>query len=169
MIRAVFLLHLAGVAVLWDLKEHRIPNGLIVTGLLCGLWQQAYDFGLAGVGIYLSGVLVPAVFPGCLYYFRMIGAGDIKLLCVVGGYLGPVQAFWCIIYTFLFGGLFSAILIFKRKNLVKRFFYFRTYISQFLETRQWKPYRMAGDEDGTFCFSLPILIGIVCCMLGGGG
>lgn len=153
---------------LWDLRDHKIPNGLIAVGLLCGLWQQMYDFGWAGVGIYLSGVLLPMIFPGCLYYFRMIGAGDIKLLCVAGGYLGPVQTLWCIIYTFLFGGLFSAILIFKRKNLVKRFFYFKTYLSQFLETRQWRPYRKPEDEDGTFCFSLPVMLGVIC-VLGGVG
>lgn len=166
MMQMAFLLHLTGVAVLWDLKYRKIPNGLIAVGLLCGFWQQVYDSGLPGVGIYFSGVFLPIVFPGALYYFRMIGAGDIKLLCVIGGYLGPGRVLWCVVYTFLSGGVISAILIFKRKNLFKRFFYFITYLSQFLETRQWKSYRIPGDEDSSFCFSLPVFIGMVC-VLGG--
>ncbi|MDO5344745.1 MAG: prepilin peptidase [Lachnospiraceae bacterium] len=166
--QTVFLLHLTGVAVLWDLKYRKIPNGLIAAGLLCGLWQQVYESGSAGAGVYFSGILLPIVFPGILYYFRMIGAGDIKLLCVIGGYLGPKQVLWCIVYTFLFGGVISAVLIIKRKNLFKRFFYFKTYLSQFLETKQWRPYRIPGDEDGSFCFTIPVFFGVVC-VLGGAG
>lgn len=166
MMQTVFLLHLTGGAVLWDLKYRKIPNGWIVTGLLCGLWQQIYDHGWTGAGIYFSGVLIPLIFPGFLYYFRMIGAGDIKLLCVIGGYLGPERVLWCIVYTILFGGLISAVLIFKRKNLFKRIYYFKTYLSRILETRQWNPYRIPKDEDGIFCFSIPVFIGMVC-VLGG--
>lgn len=166
MLDTFFLLHLTGAAVLWDLKEQRIPNGLIAAGLLCGLWQRLYEYGAAGAALYLQGIMIPFIFPGILYCFRMIGAGDVKLLCVIGGFLGPGPVIRCIIYTFLFGGVISAILIFKRKNLFTRFYYFIDYVSQFLETKKWQPYRIPGDKGGEFCFSLPVFIGMVCVMGG---
>lgn len=161
------LLHLVMIGAAADLLSGMIPNGLIVAGLLCGLAGQTCALGAQGWINWFLGVVIPLAALAGLYWFRMIGAGDIKLLCVIGGFLGPGRCVSCIILTFLFGGLISAILVIKRRNLFARLFYFRSYIAHFLQTRQWSSYRRESGRDGQFCFSLPVLLGLVF-TLGGG-
>lgn len=158
----LFMLHLVGVAVYYDVRYRRIPNGLIVVGLLMGLVYQVRHFRLAGLAAYGAGVLFPVAVLGFLYYFRMMGAGDIKLLSVIGGFLGPFQGFLCIIYTFLIGGAIAVALLFKRRIFFKRIHYFRDYVFQYLQTRQWSPYMQPKDEEGSLYFSIPVFISLFC-------
>ncbi|MDD2957344.1 MAG: A24 family peptidase [Lachnospiraceae bacterium] len=166
LMQAILLLHLTGAAVLMDVKYTRIPNGLIVTGLLCGLANQIFTFGLAGLILYLSGIMLPVLLLGMFYYFRMIGAGDIKLLSAVGGFLGPCGCFYLIIYTILFGGVISALCILRRKNLVTRLVYFKTYFSTYVMTKKWQPYLNLEEKNSYFYFSIPVFLSTVC-YLGG--
>ena len=157
----IFLLHLTGLAVLLDLKYQKIPNELVITGFLCGLSYQIFCFQWTGFGNFLAGSFLVMVLTGTLYYFRMIGAGDIKLLAVIGGFLGPADGFRLTICTFLVGGMISAVLMIKRRNLFSRLFYLKTYIYQYIETKQWSPYRKIGCEDGYLYFSVPIFISLL--------
>ena len=76
-------------AAAWDdLRSGRISNQLIVTGLLAGFLCQVVQYKAAGIVLFLGGSLLPLLLFGMLFYFRMLGAGDIKLFCVVGGFLG---------------------------------------------------------------------------------
>ena len=161
------LLHLTAIGTAADLIGGKIPNGLIAAGLLCGAAGQAISSRGGGTCLLACGrgASGPA-FRGPVLA-RMIGAGDVKLLCVIGGFLGPVPCFFCMLRAILFGGIISAFLVVKRHNLFVRLFYFRTYITQLLKTGQWSPYRRENDGDGQFCFSVPILLGLLT-MLGGG-
>ena len=162
----IFLLHLIGTAVFYDVMYQKIPNEWIAAGLLCGLAYQISSFHWAGLAMYAAGVFVPVVVLSILYYFRMMGAGDIKLLGVIGGFLGPADGFRCMIYTFLFGGVISAILLIKRRNLFARLFYFKTYFSRYLETKQWSPYMRAEDKDSQMYFSIPVFFSLLCHVMG---
>lgn len=156
-----FLLHFIGAAMLWDIMEKRIPNEVIITGLSLGAVYQLWCFGWMGLLIFLSGVMLPVVLLGFLYYFRMIGAGDIKLFCVIGGFLGPTGGIHSILDTFLIGGAISLLLFLKRRNLFSRLCYFKQYLFQYLETRQWKPYMEPEDEDSHLYFSIPIFLSVL--------
>ena len=59
----VLLLGLLGVAVVSDLRSHRIPNLLVLLGLVLGVVGQTYAFGLIGLGHALLGLLVGALAP----------------------------------------------------------------------------------------------------------
>lgn len=155
------LLHLVLIAAAADLLWGIIPNGLVAAGLLCGLCDQVYGWKILGFALWGLGIAVPIFLFGGLYWFRMIGAGDVKLFCVIGGFLGPGSCLWCVIYSILFGGVISAILVVKRRNVFARLFYFRNYITEGLKTRQWRPYCDGDDESGQFCFSVPILMGLI--------
>ena len=165
-VQMVYLLHLAGAAVFLDLKYQRIPNELLMTGFVGGLFYQIYYFQWSGLISFLTGIFVPVILLGSLFYFRMIGAGDVKLLCVVGGFSGPYICFLCIIYTILFGGAIAALLIIKRRNLFSRLFYFKVYVTRLLETKKWSPYIRTEDRDSHFCFSIPVFLSLLC-YLGG--
>jgi prepilin peptidase CpaA len=77
----------SGLAAFFDLKLRRIPNWLIVSGLLCGVVLNYFHGDgrwLQSVFGFLVGVAV-LVLP---FAFGWIGAGDVKFFGVIGALLG---------------------------------------------------------------------------------
>ena len=58
MFAVALLLGLLGIAVVNDLRNHRIPNLLVLLGLVLGVVGQSYASGLIGLGHALLGMLV---------------------------------------------------------------------------------------------------------------
>jgi Flp pilus assembly protein protease CpaA len=84
----VLLWALVGVAAVWDVAQRRIPNPLILTGLLLGLALEARSGGLAGLGFsFLGGVTALGVLI-VPFALRKLGGGDVKLAMVCGVFLG---------------------------------------------------------------------------------
>ncbi|MCD8347839.1 MAG: prepilin peptidase [Lachnospiraceae bacterium] len=159
------MLSLTGIAVtavLCDLWTERIPNAVIFVGLAMGLVYQLYAEGFVGMILYLGGVMLPILLFGTLYFFRMMGAGDIKLLCVAGGFLGPAGIFSCIVRSVFAAAVISVVILYRNHTLESRLLYFWKYVTDYSATGQWKPYMDGVDERAKFCFSVPVLIGILC-------
>ncbi len=105
-VNVAVLMILLGVAVWFDIKARRIPNWLVLTGLMSSLGIQllfsngsfsAWGLGLlAGFGLFLP-----------LYLVRAMGAGDVKLMGMVGGFLGPVGAAGVVLTTLVAGGILA--------------------------------------------------------------
>lgn len=149
-------------AVLADLRTGRIPNGLIVTGIGCGLFYQIFEKGAAGAVLFAGGAGLPILMLGVFYYFRMIGAGDIKLLCAVGGFVGPRSCLFCIAAAVLGGGGMAMILVFVRHSAVERIRCLTQFLRRYMETKQWEAYPGKADQHAAFCFSVPVLFAVLC-------
>lgn len=149
-------------AAFWDLRKGCIPNRLIYIGLAAGAAIRAFSLGFFGIIVFLVGTIFALVLPGGLFYFRMIGAGDVKLLAVLGGFLGIRD--YCVFFmtALFFGGIFALGLMISRGNLVNRFQYFTAYLTSFLKTGDWRPYRQKDGKDGEFPFTIPIVLSILC-------
>ena len=76
-----------------DLAWHRIPNVLLLSALVLALILQASGNGLDGMLSAAAGLLVGLAFLMPLHVMGGMGAGDVKLLGVVGAFLGPWGAF----------------------------------------------------------------------------
>lgn len=76
---------ISAMAVWMDLKDASVDNGWILFSFMIGFLIQITENGLKGGVIFLAGVAVPVLLLGILFIFHMIGAGDIKLLCALGG------------------------------------------------------------------------------------
>lgn len=126
-------------------------------GLTCQLWEE----GILGVILFTGGILLPVLLFGILYYFRMMGAGDIKLLCVAGGFLGPIGGFSCIVRSLLIAAVFSLTIMCRHHIFGKRMSYLWTYINECSEGVKWRSYMDGTDEQAKFCFSIPVLMGIL--------
>lgn len=111
-----------------DVKRQRIPNALVFLGAGLGLMLNTFlPEGLGfvsqapgGVGFWdaaaglASGLLT--LLP--MYLVRVMGAGDVKLMAMVGAFLGMNDVVGAVLATFLAGGVLS--LGFAWKNGVLR-------------------------------------------------
>ena len=165
-IQILSLLLVVQAAVLCDLGRGRIPNALILAGLGMGFIYQAVSDGFAGIVLFLGGVFLPVLVFGPLYYFRMIGAGDIKLMSVIGAFTGPAACFSCMIWSVMAGGILAAALVLYHHNLFRRIGCFADYVREYRRTGRWEPYLARTDEQSRFCFSVPVLISLLGCIGG---
>lgn len=100
------LLALLAVAVWFDLRTRRIPNRLVLAGLVTGLLLQALH-GLEGLQAWSLGMLVGFGLLVPLYVVRAMGAGDVKLMAMIGSFVGPLAAVDVVILTLFAGGLLA--------------------------------------------------------------
>lgn len=110
-------------AVRQDVKNYRIANAVVFWGAGLGLLLNAVmpeGFGFAnsipgGVGFLsaLAGLAIglAALLP--MYMLRAMGAGDVKLMAMVGAFLGPDDVQGAILVTFLAGGVLSIVYVWK--------------------------------------------------------
>lgn len=107
------LLGLWLVGALWtDLRQRRIPNPWILSGLAVAWALHVAQLStgrasLAGADwaapLWGLAVAAAAAMPG--YLRSVLAAGDVKLLALVGAFVGPVAALWTALFTMLAGGL----------------------------------------------------------------
>jgi len=90
LVATVVLIGLLGVAVVSDLRRHRIPNLLILVGLALGLAGQTYSGGISGMGDGLMGLLIGFALFLPMYALGGMAAGDVKLMAMVGSFLPPI-------------------------------------------------------------------------------
>jgi len=114
---AMWLWILLAAASWTDLRVRRISNKLVLAGALSGvvlntvLPEGSGLFGVlpGGLGFLNAlgglaaglGVLLP------LYLLRAMGAGDVKLMAMIGAFLGPASTLGAVLMTFLAGGILA--------------------------------------------------------------
>ncbi len=109
-----------------DIRSHRIPNKLVLIGVILGLMLNGllpdglgfnsttpgglgWLAGLQGLGIGMA-VLLP------IYWLRAMGAGDVKLMAMVGAFLGPTDVLGAVLATFIAGGVMAlAVVLWSRQ------------------------------------------------------
>lgn len=115
-----YLLALVGIAAASDMRRHRIPNWLIVTGLLAALLLQIVRHGIGnGAWGWLTGAfagLAPFLF---LYFLGAVGAGDAKLMASIGALAGTAATLQIVAASFLVGGLMALTVLLTRKHVRK--------------------------------------------------
>ena len=115
-ISVIIALVLVIVAAVHDLREFRIPNRLIVAGIVAGVSVIVIRaFTGEYIGNYILGTLVGLAGMIFLYIIRAVGAGDVKLLAVIGMLTGldfVLQLMAVSLITGLFTGIVE--LFFKK-------------------------------------------------------
>ncbi len=105
------LMVLLAAAVVTDLKSHRIPNILLAPALSIALLVHALHGGADGLVMAVGGFALGVVMLLPLYLVGGMAAGDVKLLGVVGCFLGPWGAVIAGLATMMVGAVFGIITI----------------------------------------------------------
>lgn len=138
-------------AVICDFVSHRLPNLYLLSGLLGAIVIHAWLAGWGGILIGATGLLTGFMLFIPFYALGGMAAGDVKLLAVVGGFLGMTGVIWAGAYSLVAGAVFGIIyLIYKRQfvRLLGRYWAMvslRTYIptEENDAARQRFPYAIA--------------------------
>lgn len=110
-----------------DICSHRISNKLVLIGVMLGialngLLPEGWGFNsvipgglgwlaaLQGLGVGMA-VLLP------IYWLRTMGAGDVKLMGMVGAFLGPNDVLGVLLATFVSGGVMALVMVFWSKQV----------------------------------------------------
>lgn len=91
----------------------------------------------------------------------MMGAGDIKLMAVMGGILGSCGILKGMFCAFILGAVLSLAFLISCGNLQERFSYFFHYLKVCKEKHCPVPYRRQGAQAENLHFTVPILLGIM--------
>lgn len=106
-----------GIAVYTDWCEHKIYNRLLVPAFLIAILLHTFQGGFSGLTTSLMGASVGFVLLLLPYLMGGMGAGDVKLLAVIGAFGGASFVFTSFLYSAVIGGLISTFLLARRKAL----------------------------------------------------
>lgn len=102
-----------------DLRTRRIPNALVFGGAILGLLFNAalpagdglfvQPFGGIGLLKALAGLAVGLLLLLPMYAMRALGAGDVKLMAMIGAFVGPGAVAGITLLTLLAGGVLALV------------------------------------------------------------
>lgn len=132
-------------AAIHDLRTRRIPNWLVLTGVLLGMGVNVLLYGWAGLRLSLlgMGLALAVYFP--LFALRAAGAGDAKLMAAVGAFAGPWNWLGIFVCTALSGGLLAVLLLLYRGQLKTSLWNVAYILGQLTQLRP--PYQDRPDLD----------------------
>jgi prepilin peptidase CpaA len=124
---AIGLVAFLVLACLTDFRSRRIPNVLVGVGVILAIFFQAatvkggglfVSTGAGGLGVWsaLLGVLAALLLLLPVYAVRWLGAGDVKLMAMVGAWLGAPAIFWAMLWTAVAGGVLSIVFMLATRS-----------------------------------------------------
>lgn len=113
----VILIAALAISLITDICYRKIMNVVTMPAALAGLVYHCISGGLYGLGISLCGLLAGIVILIIPFIVGGIGAGDVKLLGVVGALKGPVFVLYSGLASAVAGGIFALILLLFRGTL----------------------------------------------------
>ncbi len=111
-----------------DIRSRRIPNKLVLVGVVLGFGFNG--FLPAGLGFNsevpgglgwlaaLKGLALGIAVLLPIYLLRAMGAGDVKLMGMVGAFLGPADLVGAVISTFIAGGVMALVVALWSKQML---------------------------------------------------
>lgn len=121
-VSTLLLLLLTTIVAVTDLVTHRIPNRITYPGILVALavngFAQGWD-GPRGLEDSLKGFALCGGLMVVSYVLFHVGGGDVKLLAMIGAFLGVEQGVEALLWTFIFGGMVGLVLLIWRVGFVK--------------------------------------------------
>jgi prepilin peptidase CpaA len=145
-----------------DICSQRIPNWLTFPAIITGVIYHSFTAGIQGCLLSAAGVLLGMAFFLPFYLKGGTGAGDVKLMGAVGGFLGPVGVFYAFLFSSIAGGIYAVLLLLRHGLFKETFMRYWYMLSMFL-VQQTMLYIPPRDEAGmpVLRFGVAIAVGTI--------
>lgn len=104
-------------AAYFDIRYHRLPNWLTVSGMVVGIGHAFILKGLAGLLFSLAGLAAGFAAMLILHLFKAVEAGDVKLFAALGALTGIEFSLYSVMHSIVFASLYAVIILAVRKLL----------------------------------------------------
>ena len=153
-------------ASLWDYKYGKIPNYLILTGMVLGAIRLMAREDIYDILKYILGIILPVFLFYPVYKVGGIGAGDIKLFSVLGFYFPFMQSMFCIFTSLFLAAFLSLIKMAYCQNFTERMEYLISYIRDSIILGKFHYYHKDSSIQGKternqIHLAFPIFLGVL--------
>ncbi|MFC1517006.1 prepilin peptidase [Candidatus Margulisiibacteriota bacterium] len=158
------------IAVSTDLKARKIYNLLTFPGMLLGIALNMLIVSkaapLAGLWFSLQGLLFGILIFFIPFALGGLGAGDLKLLGVIGAFGGLNFVLWAGLYSAIAGGVISLLIIlFDRTKLKVTGRFFKNLLNSLLYQIKITPPEKENIAGRRFPYSFAVLTGTILAIL----
>ena len=108
------------IAAFYDIRYRRIPNAVVLAGLILGLSLNSFLFEWQGFLFAAKGFGLALLVYFPLWAIRAMGAGDAKLMAAIGSMLGAANWLGVFVVTAILGGIAGIVFALARKQLGQR-------------------------------------------------
>ena len=157
----LFLFGILVFAAVRDLQVQKIPNLITFPAAFFALAYHCVCKGFSGFLFSAGGIATGVGLLIIPYLLGGMGAGDAKLMGVVGGALGVKGVFYAFLLSALVGGIYAVALTFIYRQHFNGFYNKQlTTLINFLLTRKYIPDpKESGPEKPRLCYGLAIALG----------
>jgi prepilin peptidase CpaA len=141
---------------LTDLFQRKVYNGLTYPALAAGVLLHSAVLGWTGLGFSLTGAAVGGLIFFPAFWVGGMGAGDIKLMAVVGAFLGWKFALNAAVDTAVLGGMFATAYLLAKGELGPTL---RRMFKLFLPAPQPAPAEAASRDAASLPYAVFIALG----------
>lgn len=138
------LLILLCVASWTDISRHEILNWNTYPGILAGLLLNLAGFGILGEGIdgfsqSLAGLLLCGFIMLFAFVLFSMGGGDVKLIAMMGAFLGVEQGLFALLWTFSVGFVLGLAIVIWQTGFVEIIQKTCRHLALAIKARSWVP------------------------------
>ena len=113
------LLIVISISLYTDLRYRKIYNAVLIPAFLLALLFNFYSGGLGSLIFSLKGATLGLTLLLLPFIMGGMGAGDVKLLAVIGAWQGPQFVWFCFLCTALIGGIIAALHLVRKGRLLQ--------------------------------------------------
>jgi prepilin peptidase CpaA len=162
MLTNILLIILLIICVVTDLKKRKIYNKVLFPAFTFSLIYHLFTGGISGITASLLGALVGLAILLIPYLMGGMGAGDVKLLAVIGAIKGIGFVLMTSLYMAIVGGIIGLLILLFRKGIVYRF---KQIFNFFILKRQGVNISIGLDKEAmatTYPYGVAIALGSIC-------
>jgi prepilin peptidase CpaA len=156
------------IALAIDVVSGRIPRYLSIAGLVLSQIYALCSTGSVTDAMYalICGIMVPVIlYP--LFAIGGLGAGDIKLMMMLPGFMGIQASICAIMYSFVFCAAIGTTLLIIRGNMLSRLTAVKNYITAVRscgKLMRYEAFASPGKNvsmSNRIHFTIPLLTGVI--------
>ncbi|MBZ4686824.1 MAG: prepilin peptidase CpaA [Clostridia bacterium] len=163
----IILLILLGLCLYTDIREGKIYNKFIFPAFVAALILALMIEGISGLKISLMGAATGLAVMILPYFLGGMGAGDVKLLMVIGALKGAEFTFQAALATFIVGGVIAAAFITYRRQWKQTLSRLKAFFTVLPAYKNGNYGAAAIDGDYSFPYGIAITAGTLIVFLMG--